>query len=79
MIHQRLISPSAAEAHVAVTLGGDIVWDQVFPIPADMEVHVLQWTASSDYPAGSRWVLHLHNHGSNTWLLGPLEMAPPAP
>ena len=79
LVHQRLFSSSAASAHVAVTLGGDIVWDLAFQIPADLQAQALSWTATSDYPAGSRWVLHLHNHGSNAWLLGPVEMVPPPP
>jgi len=78
VIHQRLFSPSPAEAHVALTLGGDVVWEQVVSLPAELEVRAVLWTAPHDYPAGSPWVLHLHNHGSNTWLLSPVKMAPPS-
>jgi hypothetical protein len=79
VIHQSLFSPSAAEAHVALTLGGDVVWERAIPLPAELEVRAVLWTAPSDYPVGSPWVLHLHNHGSNAWLLGPVEMVPPPP
>ncbi len=76
IIHQRLFAPTAAEAHVAMTLGGDIVWDESIPLPTDLEVWSISWNAPSAYPAGTPWVLHLHNHGSNTWLFGPVEMVP---
>ncbi len=80
--HDGLSSVDAATGHFAVLLGGEILWDQVIPIPpipesvpatpfsAELEVDV-------DLPAGTPVGLHVHNHGFNTWKLLHVEVIPP--
>lgn len=65
--HADLDAGSAAEAHVAVLVKGDVAWQKKVPIPSDGEVMVESWNASKSYAAGDEVVFHLHNHGSNSW------------
>jgi len=62
-----------AQAHLAVLLDGRPILDQTIPIPSSSQIYdrtVLQDAAT---PAGAQVVIHLHNHGGNSWKLGHLR------
>ncbi len=67
--HFDLIAPEPATAHVAVLIGGDLVWEAFIEVPGPAAVLHPIWEASKDYPTGTPVDIHLHNHGQNTWTL----------
>ena len=69
-------APEAAEAHVAVLLGEQLVWETTLPIPTPSAVHDVEVPASAAASQGTPVVIHLHNHGSNAWNLGHLRVQP---
>ena len=64
-----------AEAHLAVLVDGDPIFDRIIPIPSASEIYDHEFTAQRDIPAGSPVVLHVHNHGGNAWKLAHLKRA----
>ena len=73
--HLTLTAPEPSQGHVAVMLGERVLWEQHVQIPNAGGVYGLDWRADQHIPAGTRLLLHLHNHGANSWRLGPM-MAP---
>lgn len=67
--HYDLSSSTAAEAHVAIRIGKQTLWDITIPIPSPKKLHTLTWTVSEDIPKGTPIYFHLHNHGANEWSL----------
>lgn len=55
------------EAHVALLMDDEIVWEEYVSIPADGDLLTPQWEAESDYPEGTEIGYHVHNHGDNDW------------
>ena len=66
--HNQLSGP-VGQGHIAVSLGGELAWEQWFDIPGGAELLAPVWTATEDVAAGSDLVFHIHNHGSNTYNL----------
>ena len=64
--HNSLVG-AEGESHIAVRLGGQIVWDVLIPIPGEAELVMETLESEVDAPAGSEAYFHLHNHGSNTY------------
>lgn len=64
--HNALVGADG-ESHVAVWLGGQVVWDVRIPIPGEAELVMQTLFSEVDAPAGSVAFFHLHNHGSNTY------------
>ena len=64
-----LFAEEPAEAHLALVVGDTTVWEQTFPVPGPDAV----WTPVIESPieaeAGTPIQFHLHNHGSNNWVL----------
>ncbi len=71
--HSALSALEPAEAHVAVLLDGETLWEETIPIPSASEIYDISIVPTRDVPAGSPVVLHLHNHGGNAWKLGHLR------
>lgn len=65
--HNDLASIEPAEAHVAFAVDGTIWFDRQIPIPSTAAAYAEIVTIPEDAPAGASLVLHLHNHGANTW------------
>jgi len=63
-------------AHYAFTLDGEILWEIDVPIPAASTVYEEQLIVDRALPEGTPIVLHLHNHGANSWRLGHLRATP---
>jgi hypothetical protein len=74
--HQNLVAEPAT-AHVAVSLGGELLWETYVTIPSPPGAYTPEIVVSSDYPKGTPIIFHLHNHGSNNWQLLELTRYPP--
>lgn len=77
-VHEALTAPDPGEAHVAVTLDGTTIFEQRVPIPADEGELEDTWIAPSDVAEGAPVMIHLHNHGANTWGLLEVSLEPAA-
>lgn len=65
--HDLLDAAEPGEAHVAIWMGREVLWEAEVSIPApsaSLEARVVLETAP---PPGARLGLHLHNHGFNSW------------
>lgn len=67
-----LTAPEEAEAHVALLVEADIIWEKTIAIPSAAQRLELSIELARDIPKGARVGIHLHNHGQNTWNLTPL-------
>ena len=75
--HSALASTTpGAEAHYALTLDGATVWEITVPIPSAASVYDEQIPVERAVPAGATLVVHLHNHGANSWRLATVEAVP---
>jgi hypothetical protein len=74
--HAGLAFEEPATAHVAVSIGGRLVWETEVAIPAEANIHDLRIPVEFDAPAGSAVEFHLHNHGYNSWTLLQLDVEP---
>ena len=73
LLHDLLVFDEPAEAHVALLIGGDVVWEKKVPIPADPGVFDETFTLDRAAEEGEPVMLHLHNHGYNSWKLLTVE------
>ncbi len=71
--HSSLSANEPAEGHVLVSIGGMVVWEKTVPIPSTSEVYPFTTTATQAIPAGTQAIVHLHNHGGNSWKLAHLR------
>ena len=72
LYHFDLLAPEPAVAHVAILIDGTIVWQREIEIPGGQmpgpaQVYDETFASPIAAPAGAPLVLHLHNHGQNTW------------
>ncbi|MFP6685124.1 MAG: hypothetical protein VB934_10435, partial [Polyangiaceae bacterium] len=67
MLHADLDAPEAAELHIALLWEDTLAWENTSSIPSPAQIFDLKWVAPADRPLGSRLVLHLHNHGFNSY------------
>ncbi len=74
--HSPLRAGAESEAHFAVYIEQHLVFEQWAPIPSGDTTFRGQWTVPERLPAGTPVVLHLHNHGDNSWALRTLALAP---
>ena len=72
--HGPLRFDEPAEAHVALSLRGKILWEQFVEIPHPGGIYTVSVPAAVDAPAGSSVLFHLTNHGFNSWTLLSLEV-----
>lgn len=70
--HFDLVAPEPATAHVAVLLEHRVVWEREVVIPGPADAFDLDVPLGAPACGESELRLHLHNHGQNTWLVGPL-------
>ncbi len=73
--HLNLIAAEAAEAHVALQLGSELLWEQNIAIPGPEAMYTPVVSLAKDWPAGTPVYLHLHNHGANSWRFLTLALA----
>ena len=67
-----LNAAAPAEAHLALTLDDETLWETHLPVPSEAAVRELEITLPSDVQLGARIGIHLHNHGQNTYRFQPL-------
>ena len=76
--HQALASTDAnAQGHMALLVDGEPLWDLVVDIPASAEVYDVFFPVAEPIPAGTEVIVHVHNHGGNTWRVAHLKAIPP--
>lgn len=71
--HLGLFADPPAEGHVAVLVGGEVLFESWPLIPGDPELWDHEVDLTEDHSAGSEVLFHLHNHGTNSWRLGTIE------
>lgn len=69
LYHFDLLAPEPAQAHVAMLIDGQIVWEKLIEIPGKAAVYEEEFISPIAAPVGAEVMLHLHNHGQNTWTL----------
>ncbi|MBT6432603.1 MAG: hypothetical protein HOK97_22080 [Deltaproteobacteria bacterium] len=74
--HSTLTAPMGSKAHVVVTIDGDLIWDNEFPIPYPSGLDVVTLLAPKDYPEGAQILYHVDNHGNNEYSLVELSIRP---
>lgn len=67
--HDQLRAPSPSEGYVGLALGGEMLWEDTVPIPAEYGTLNADVTIDRDVPEGSELQYHVHNHGINSWNL----------
>jgi len=72
--HGQLRFDEPAEAHVAVSIGGQLVWEDSIEIPNKGGVYDITVPSTIAAAEGETIEYHLHNHGYNTWTLLTLEV-----
>ena len=59
----------SGEAHLALRIGDELIFERHVPIPADSQLIVDNVVAPRAFHAGDRVLFHAHNHGENTYNL----------
>lgn len=72
-----LIAPEPAHAHLALLVDGELLWEREVEIPSAASTLALELDSPVSAPAGAPLVLHLHNHGQNSWTFAGLEWLGP--
>jgi hypothetical protein len=72
--HYALTTPPPAEAHIALAVDGEVVWEERVPSPAAAALVEGEIAIDRDVPAGTELQFHVHNHGANTYDLLSLEV-----
>ena len=57
------------EAHAALTIDGQVLWERTVPIPAEGWFYPDVVVVEHGVPAGSNVTFHCHNHGANSYRL----------
>lgn len=70
--HFDLTAAEPSEAHIAIIIAGETIWEETIPIPSDGEVIELALDLPSAVEAGDSVEFHLHNHGQNSWNFTPI-------
>lgn len=71
--HGQLNNPEPAEAHVAISIAGQRVFEQEVDIPSKGGIYDVVLPSPVNVAEGDEVEFHLHNHGYNTWTLLLLE------
>lgn len=71
--HSELVFSEAAQAHIALSIAGNLVYENYIDIPADSLVLRENIVLDFDVEQRDAIELHLHNHGSNAWTIHSLE------
>ena len=71
--HGQLNNAEPAEAHVAVSIAGQRVFEWEVDIPSKGGIYDVVVPSPVTVAVGDEVEFHLHNHGYNTWTLLSLE------
>lgn len=72
--HFDLTAPEPAEAHVALRVDGELLYEEFLAIPGPGAVYEVSLPLHRDVPRGAPLEIHLHNHGQNSWNVGPVTV-----
>ena len=67
VFHFDLTAPSPTQAHWAIAIGDEVVWSMSPPVPSAAGYFSEDIVLATDHPQGTPVVVHLHNHGQNTY------------
>jgi len=80
--HATLTAPLGSRARMSFVIGNAMALDyevEIAPPPGTAPFFPSEtWTASTDYPAGTRLLFHVDNHGSNEYMLIEVNILGPA-
>jgi len=76
LVHNALVA-DGGHAHFALFVGDEPVWDHQTAIPAPATFLSPRVVVQQAHAAGEPVVLHVHNHGSNTYKLVGLRLSSP--
>lgn len=74
---QNLIAEDLGQGHLAVSIDGEVVWEEWVDIPGPADAREIEVAAPADAEPGALVTLHLHNHGANTWRFQGLALGLP--
>ncbi len=69
IVHFDLTAPEPAEAHLALLLGGQTLWQDEIVIPSPANRIQVELSITQAHAEQTPVYFHLHNHGQNTWRL----------
>lgn len=72
ILHFDLTASAPTEAHLALLIAGQVVWEETIPVPSAANVFELSFPLPQSVQPGEPIGLHLHNHGQNTYNFSPL-------
>lgn len=72
--HYTLTEPAPAQAHLALAIDDEVVWEEWVPSPADANLVEGEIAIDHDVPAGADLQFHVHNHGANSYDLVAIEV-----
>ncbi|MFT6142189.1 MAG: hypothetical protein ACJAZO_001998 [Myxococcota bacterium] len=72
--HNDLIAPEPSAGHLLLIMGGQTLIDWTPEIPSDADVVDETVVLLQRVQAGDMAILHLHNHGANTWNVNAVEV-----
>ena len=75
VLHTGLWSLEDTSAHFALSIDGELFWEEFPPIPSNTEFFFYEASWPKEVPSGTKVQLHLHNHGANDWKLGYFQPA----
>lgn len=73
--HFNLTAPRGGEAHLALALEGEILWETRRSIPRDSDLLTARVPAPRALSKGTPLYYHVHNHGQNEYYLFPVTRA----
>ena len=76
--HWDLESEEPAEAHIAIAIGDQVVWEELIAIPSPASMLTADLVADRDAPQGTEVQFHVHNHGINSYDVISVEVLPQA-
>ncbi len=76
LVHSALVA-DGGHAHFALFVGDETLWTHEIPIPAPATFLSPRVVVQQAHAAGTPVVLHVHNHGSNTYKLVGLRLSSP--
>jgi hypothetical protein len=71
--HSKLSFDTPATAHLAVSIGGNHIWETSVDIPSDSGILKEKLVLPVAVHRGDPIEVHLHNHGNNTWTIHSLD------
>ena len=70
VLHTGLWAPEDGNAHFALSIDGELFWEEFPVIPSNTEFFFYEAKWPEQVFPGTTVQLHLHNHGANDWKLG---------